>query len=129
MVSSIVWLYFVSNDFHAVYWSGVGLGAVGLSIVTATAAPDIVPSFVAFLTVHLSLLTTLLITGVVGYIDQSRRLIDLATVCALIQTLSFVAVTILDVLSGAIAPIIVGVVFLTIGMLLERGRRTVLNWL
>jgi thiamine transporter ThiT len=66
-------------------------------------------------------------TGYFGYRSGARRFIDLATLAALAQTLSFVASTVIDALSGSLALVAAGVILLTAGVVLERGRRTLLT--
>lgn len=107
-------------------WVIVGVAGLGLSVTMATLAPETVPELVGFLGTHVATLLVLMATGYLGYRTRSQSLIDLAALGALLQTLSFVAATIVDALSGSIALIVAGLILLIIGVGLERGRRSIL---
>lgn len=121
-----VWLYQRGHR-PETQWIIAGLVALTVSVTTATLAPDSIPELFGFLGTHTGSLLLLIATGYLGYRIQSKAFIDLAVVGALFQTLSFVAATIVDELSGAVALVVAGLIFLLIGLGLERGRRSILE--
>ena len=122
----IGWLHSVGARAGSV-WTGATTLALGGSVAVAALAPETVPDLLAFVGTHLGMLAALLATGYVGYRSRSRALIDLAALGGLLQTLSFVAATVVDELSGSIALVVAGLVLLAAGLALERGRRSVLE--
>lgn len=125
-IGGTMWLY-QRGDRAAFEWMIAGLVAIVVSVATATLAPDSIPHGIGFLGTHTGSLLLLVATGHLGLRTQSKTLIDVAVVGALLQTLSFVAATIVDALSGAVALILAGVILLLIGLGLERGRRSLLE--
>ena len=124
-LAGALWLH-AAGERAGSHWTATAIGALGLSVVTAGLAPETVPGLVGFLGVHLAALGGLLATGLLGYRTRSRTLIDLAALGGLLQTLSFVASTVVDGLSGSIALVVAGLVLLAAGLALERGRRSLL---
>jgi len=116
-----------THDRLACGWMGLALAALALSTITVTLAPETVPELAAFTVAHLTTLVAVAATGYYGYRTHSRSFIDLATLGALAQTLSFVTATIIDALSGSVALVVAGFFLLTIGVGLERGRRSLLE--
>lgn len=114
-------------DWTASLWAVTGLAALALSVAVGTLAPQSVPELPAFLGIHVAVLASIVATGYLGYRSASRTLVDLAAVGALFQTLSFVAATVVDELSGSIALVVAGLILLAAGLALERGRRSVLE--
>lgn len=108
-------------------WVAAGIVAIAGATLTAGFAPETVPSLVGFLGTHAGALLAVAATGYLGFVTRSRALIDLSVIGALLQTLSFVAATVVDELSGAIALVVAGLVLLIIGVALERGRRSILQ--
>jgi len=108
-------------------WAATAIGAVAAGTATALAAPDTIPNAVAFGVVHVVTLIAVAATGYYGYAAGSRRFVDLAAVAALVQTLSFVAATVVDALSGSIALVVAGGILIAAGIALERGRRSLLS--
>jgi uncharacterized membrane protein len=107
-------------------WTGALLAALAGSSVLSVLAPETLPGFVGFLGVHGATLVALVATGYLGYRTRSRALVDLAALGALLQTLSFVASTVVDALSGSLALVVAGLVILGVGVGVERGRRSLL---
>lgn len=107
-------------------WAGTAVAAVGSSTGLAALAPETVPELAAFLGGHIAMLVAVAATGYYGYRSGERRFVDLAALAALGQTLSFVAATVIDALSGSLALIVAGLLLLAAGLALERGRRTLL---
>jgi hypothetical protein len=107
-------------------WTGALLAALAGSSVLSVLAPETLLGFVGFLGVHGSALVGLVATGYLGYRTRSRALVDLAALGALLQTLSFVASTVVDALSGSLALVVAGLVILGVGVGVERGRRSLL---
>lgn len=105
-------------------WTAPAVAAVGVSTGAAVLAPDRLPEIVAFLGGHIVLLGAIAATGYYGFRSGSQRFIDLAALAALAQTLSFVASTVIDALSGSLALVVAGLILLGAGVTLERGRRT-----
>lgn len=124
-IASVGWLGY-SGDRNGSTWAGVGTLVLGGSVAVAALAPGTVPELLAFAGTHLAALVGLVVTGYLGYRTRSRRFIDLATVGGLLQTLSFVAATVIGELSGALALVVAGLVLLASGAALERGRRSLL---
>lgn len=120
------WL-FVDDDRYGAQWATTTIVAVGASVTVVLLTPEYLPDLVAFLGSHVSMLVAVATTGYFGYRSGARRFIDLATLAALAQTLSFVASTVIDSLSGSLALVAAGVILLTAGVALERGRRTLLT--
>jgi uncharacterized membrane protein len=120
------WL-FVDDDRYGAQWATTAIVAVGASVIVVLLTPEYLPDLVAFLGSHVSMLVAVATTGYFGYRSGARRFIDLATLAALAQTLSFVASTVIDSLSGSLALVAAGVILLTAGVALERGRRTLLT--
>jgi uncharacterized membrane protein len=114
----------IQEDRTEFRWAALAIGAVALGTAAAVGAPDVVPNLVAFVAVHLVVLVAIASTGYYGYRMGSRRFIDLAAVAALLQTLSFVAATVVDSLSGSVALVVAGVILIGAAVALERGRRT-----
>lgn len=114
------------GDRHGVRWAGTAIVAVGAATGLALLAPDRFPGTAALLGVHVAALAVVAATGDFGYRSGSGRFVDLAVFAALGQTLSFVASTVIDALSGSLALVVAGVILLTAGLALERGRRTLL---
>lgn len=108
-------------------WAAATIGAITAGTAVALAAPETIPNAVAFGVVHVVTLITVAATGYYGYAAGSRRFVDLAAVAALVQTLSFVAATVVDALSGSIALVVAGAILIAAGVALERGRRSVLS--
>jgi len=124
-VAAIVWLQ-SSGDRPGFAWAATATAAVGVGTAAALAGPDPLPNAAALAVVHLAALAAVVATGYYGYRVGSRRFVDLAAVAALGQTLSFVAATVVDALSGSIALVVAGAVLIAAGVGLERGRRSVL---
>lgn len=108
-------------------WAAAAIGCVAATAALALSTPDRLPEVVAFVGAHLSALGLVAATGYVGYRSRSREHIDLAVLAALAQTVSFVASTVVDALSGSIALVAAGVLLLGAGVAIERGRRTLLR--
>ena len=125
-VGGTLWLY-QRGDRIGFEWMIAGLVAIVVSVSTATLAPDSIPDLIGFLGTHSGSLLLLVATGYLGYRIQSKTLIDVAVVGVLLQTLSFVAATIVDEFSGAMALIVAGILLVLIGLGLERGRRSMLE--
>lgn len=125
-LAGAVWLYL--RGYHSeTQWIIAGFVAITISVTTATFAPDLITDLLGFTGVHMGSLILIIATGYLGYRTQSRAFIDLAVVGALLQTLSFVAATVVDELSGAVALVVAGLILLLIGLGLERGRRSILD--
>ena len=124
-VAGLSWLLW-RNDRPRLEWTGVAIVSAGVSTGLAFLAPERIPDLAAFLGSHAALLGATAATGYYGYRSGSRRFIDLATLAALAQTLSFVASTVVDALPGSLALVVAGVLLLGAGVTLERGRRQVL---
>ena len=122
-VGAAGWLFYAGEKTES-GWAVAGLVALGGSVAAAALAPTTIPGLVAFVTTHLATLGALLATGYLGYQTQSQRLIDLAAVGGLFQTLSFVSATVIDNLSGSVALVVAGLILLGAGVALERGRRS-----
>lgn len=118
---------FYADERTAVEWTVIALAALTLSTAVATFAPETVPELLAFVSVHVAGLAGLVGTGYLGYRTRSRSLIDLAALGGLLQTLSFVEATVVTALSGAVALVVAGLVLLTAGVALERGRRSLVS--
>lgn len=114
------------GDRHDGAWAATAVIAVAVATGLAALAPDQLPDLAAFIGSHAVTLAAVGATGYVGYRRGSRRLIDLAALAALGQTLSFVASTIVDSLSGSVALVVAGLILLGAGVVLERGRRRLL---
>ena len=125
-IGGVAWLTARRRRVESGWATGV-LGALAVGATVATLAPDVVPSLVAFVGTHLATLGALLATGYLGYRTRSQRLIDLAAVGGLFQTLSLVSATVIDELSGSVALVVAGLVLLGAGVALERGRRSLLQ--
>lgn len=106
-------------------WAVVALLALAGSVAAAVYAPETVPDMAAFAVTHLVALVVLIATGYLGYLSESRGFVDLAALGALLQTLSFVAATVVDSLSGSAALVVAGLILLVVGVALEGGRRSV----
>jgi uncharacterized membrane protein len=120
------WLHY-TGEREAVEWTAIVLAALTLSTTVAVFAPETVPKLLAFSSVHVAGLAALVATGYLGYRSRSRVLIDLAALGGLLQTLSFVEATVVTALSGAIALVVAGLILLTAGVALERGRRSLVS--
>lgn len=107
-------------------WATVATVAIAIGTAAALFAPEPIPNAAALAVVHLTALAAVAATGYYGYRIGSRAFVDLAAVAALAQTLSFVAATVVDALSGAIALVVAGTILIVAGVGLERGRRSVL---
>lgn len=125
-VLGVGWLLRTGRNTRA-GWSMVGGLAVVGSVTVATLAPETIPELVAFAGLHLAMLAGLVATGALGYWTRSRALIDLAALGGLLQTLSFVAATVVDALSGSVALVVAGLILLAAGVVVERGRRSILS--
>lgn len=125
-VAGTAWVW-SRGDTHAGRVATIALVTAGVGTALAALAPETVPEAVAFVGVHLTALVAIGSTGYFGYRTGSRTFVDLAALGALAQTLSFVAATIVDSLSGSIALVVAGVVLLAVGIALERGRRSILD--
>ena len=112
---------------HGATWMGASMIAVTVATGCALFGPDPLSETVAFLGIHAAMLVAVAATGHFGYRSDSRRFIDLAALAALAQTLSFVASTVVDALSGSLALVVAGLILLGAGVTLERGRRTLLS--
>jgi len=123
--AAVGWLG-VRRDRAGLLWAAAALGATALGTGTALAAPETIPNAAAVVLVHVATLESVVATGYYGYRTGSRHFVDVAAVAALAQTLSFVAATVVDALSGAIALVVAGTVLIVAGVALERGRRSVL---
>ncbi len=97
---------------------------LGLGLVMLT--PPI-PAMASFLLVHAVLLVALLTLVGVGLVSKTRSMINLVVVAFLAQVLTFLLTTLGDALPGSIALVITGVILLTVGLFLERGRRRILD--
>lgn len=124
-LAGVGWLRWRGNR-HRSGWAGMAVVGIGTATGLAALAPGSVPETAAFLGGHLAMLGVVAATGYFGYRSGSRRFIDLAAVAALGQTLSFVAATVVDALSGSVALVVAGLLLLGAGVALERGRRTLL---
>ncbi|TKR25264.1 DUF2157 domain-containing protein [Natronomonas salsuginis] len=107
-------------------WATAATVAVAVGTVAAVLAPEPIPNAAALAVVHLTALAAVAATGYYGYRTSSRAFVDVAAVGALVQTLSFVAATVVDALSGSIALVVAGTILIVAGVALERGRRSVL---
>jgi hypothetical protein len=116
-----------TGDRDGAAWAGTAALAVVAAAGSAALAPDPLPGVVAFLGGHVATLAAVGATGLVGYRRGSRPFIDLAALAALGQTLSFVASTVVDALSGSVALVVAGLILLGAGVALERGRRRILT--
>lgn len=125
-LAATAWMW-TRGETHASGTSTVALVAVGIGTAIAALAPETVPEAAAFVGVHLTALVAIGSIGYFGYRTGSRTFVDLAALGALAQTLSFVAATIVDSLSGSIALVVAGIVLLSVGIALERGRRSILD--
>lgn len=108
-------------------WAGLAIVAVVATTLLAWGAPDRIPALVAFAGGHLALLGTLVAAGGLGVHTESRALVDLATLGGLLQVISFVNATVIDELSGALALVVAGLLFLAAALAIERGRRSLLS--
>jgi uncharacterized membrane protein len=124
-LAGVGWLQW-RGDRHGTVWAGTAVVGIGVATGLAALAPDRLPETAAFLGGHVAMLVVVAATGYFGYRSDSRRFIDLAAVAALGQTLSFVAATVVDALSGSVALVVAGLMLLGSGVALERGRRTLL---
>lgn len=124
-VAATAWLR-LDGDRPGFAWAATAAAAVGVGTAAALAGPEPLPNAAALGVVHLAALAVVGATGYYGYRSGSRRFVDLAAVAALGQTLSFVAATVVDALSGSIALVVAGVILIAAGIGLERGRRSVL---
>jgi uncharacterized membrane protein len=116
-----------ADERDAAEWATAGFGTLAVSVSVAMLAPETVPELPAFVGVHLASLAAIGATGYLGYRTRTRVFIDLATIAALLQTLSFVAATVVDSLSGSVALVAAGLLLLAAGVALERGRRSILS--
>ncbi len=107
-------------------WAAVATVTVATGTVVASVTTGALPGRVGFGVVHATSVVTVGATGLYGYRTGSRWFVDLAAVAALAQSLSFVAATVVDALSGSVALVVAGLVLIGAGVALERGRRTVL---
>lgn len=107
-------------------WAVTATAAVAVGTGAAIASPEAIPNGAAVALVHAAALAAVASTGYYGYRTGSRRFVDLAAVAALVQTLSFVASTVVDALPGSIALVVAGTLLVAAGIALERGRRSVL---
>lgn len=124
-IAAPAWLRW-RTDRTASTWVTVAVAAVAAGTGAALAAPSTIPNWAGFGVVHLASLAVVGGTGYYGYRTGSRPFVDLAAVAALAQTLSFVAATIVDALSGSIALVVAGAILIAAGVALERGRRSIL---
>ena len=116
----------LGRDRTGLRWGTTSLAAVAIGTGVGLAAPETVPNAVAVGLAHLCTLAVVAATGYYGYTTGTRRFVDLAALAALVQTLSFVATTVVDALSGAIALVVAGTILIIAGGALERGRRSIL---
>jgi len=107
-------------------WAAVAVAAVAVGTGAALATPGTLPNGAGVVFVHAAALAAVASTGYYGYRTGSRRFVDLAAVAALVQTLSFVASTVVDALPGSIALVVAGTLLVAAGIALERGRRSIL---
>ena len=121
-----IWWLRVDRDGAGLRWAATALPAVAVGTGVALAAPGTVPNAAAVGVAHLCTLAAIAATGYYGYAAGARRFVDLAAIAALAQTLSFVATTVVDALSGAIALVVAGAILIVAGVALERGRRSIL---
>lgn len=124
-LAGIGWLHY-TDESDGRLWAGISFLTLCSAASLAVLAPDTVPELLAFVGTHAALLASLVVTGYLGYRTHSQDFIDLAALGGLLQTLSFVAATVIDELSGAIALVVAGLILLTAGLFLERGRRSLL---
>jgi|GEM_PF-1217544 hypothetical protein len=125
-LAAVGWLK-LDRDGAGFRWAATALAAVAVGTGTAVAAPETVPNAVGVGIAHLCTLAAVAATGYYGYARGARRFVDLAAIAALAQTLSFVATTVVDALSGAIALVVAGTILIVAGVALERGRRSILS--
>jgi hypothetical protein len=107
-------------------WAAITLVSITTGTIGAAIATGTIPGWAGFGVVHVTSIATVSATGIYGYWTGSRWFVDMAAVAALAQSLSFVAATVVDALSGSIALVVAGVILIGAGIALERGRRTVL---
>ena len=124
-LAAVGWLG-IGRDRAGFGWAATALPAVAVGTGVALAAPATVPNAAAVGLAHLCTLATVAATGYYGYATGTRRFVDLAAVAALAQTLSFVATTVVDALSGSIALVVAGAILIVAAVALERGRRSLL---
>lgn len=100
--------------------------AVTLAVVTVVRVTPPVPELAAFLLVHALLLGLFVAVVVVAAGSRSHALVNLVAVGFLAQVLLILHSTVAEVLSGAVALVVAGLLLLGVGLALERGRRRLL---
>lgn len=123
-LAGTAWLGVRGTDRPEFGWAAAAVGAVGIALAAAIAAPESLPAVAAFLVIHAAALSAIAATGYLGYRRGRPRFVDLAAAAALGQTLSFVAATVVDALAGSAALVVAGAVLIAAAVALERGRRS-----
>lgn len=100
--------------------------AVTLAVVTVVRVTPPLPELAAFLLVHALVLGLFVAAVVVAAGTGSRALVNLVAVGFLAQVLLILESTVAEVLSGAVALVVAGLLLLGVGLALERGRRRLL---
>jgi len=100
--------------------------AAGLAPLVVAVTPPL-PGLASFLFVHAVLLGFLVAIVAVAATVRSRALVNLAALAFFLQVTTFLAVTVGETLSGALALIVAGSALLVVGLVLERGRRQLLD--
>lgn len=124
-VLGTAWLGWQNEREHA-RWAAITTVTIAAGTVVATITTGTLPGWAGLGAVHVTSIATVGATALYGYRTGSRWFVDLAAVTALAQSLSFVAATVVDALSGSIALVVAGGILIGAGIALERGRRTVL---
>lgn len=107
-------------------WAAAGAAALLVSAASISLVPAL-PSALALLVVHVSVLAVLVATVAVAVDVASSALVNLAAVGLFVQVVLFLGTTIVDAVSGAAALVLSGLALLALAIGLERGRRTVLE--
>lgn len=99
---------------------------VTVAVVAVVRVTPPLPELAAFLLVHALVLGLFVATVIVAAGTGSRALVNLVAVGFLAQVLLILESTVAEVLSGAVALVVAGLLLLGIGLALERGRRRLL---
>lgn len=100
--------------------------AATVAVVAVVRITPPLPELAAFLLVHALLLGLFVAAVVVAAGSGSRAVVNLVAVGFLAQVLLILESTVAEVLSGAVALVVAGLLLLGIGLALERGRRRLL---
>lgn len=101
--------------------------AVTVAVVAVVRVTPPLPELAAFLLVHALVLGLFVAAVIVAAGSGSRALVNLVAVGFLAQVLLILQSTVAEVLSGAVALVVAGLLLLGIGLALERGRRRLLT--